>query len=56
MGAKSLIFWGMLIGSVVGGYVPVLFGAGLLSYISILGNGIGALLGIYLGYKLSEYF
>jgi len=53
MSAKALIFWGMLIGSVVGGYVPTLWGAGLMSYSSILTSALGALLGIWLGYKLS---
>ena len=56
MGAKGLIFWGILIGGTIGGYVPVIFGAGALSYISILGSGIGSLLGISIGSQLSEYF
>lgn len=52
---KTLVMIGMFIGSLIGGYLPVLFGASLLSFSSILGNGIGALVGIWLGYKISTY-
>jgi hypothetical protein len=40
------------IGSVIGGYVPTLLGAGDLSGWGILGGLIGGILGIYLGTKL----
>ena len=53
MSRKTLIFIGMFIGSVLGGYVPVLFGAELLSFSSLLGNTIGGLLGVYLVFKLT---
>lgn len=55
MSVKTLVTLGIIVGSIVGGYVPVIFGAGLLSYSSILGSGIGSLLGIYVGYKLSNF-
>jgi len=42
----------MVIGSIIGSYIPVLFGAGLFSYISILFSGIGGILGIWIGLKL----
>lgn len=54
MGAKTLVFTFMFIGSIIGGYVPVLWGEDLLSFISISTSGIGALVGIYLGYKISN--
>lgn len=53
---KTLIWVGMIVGSLIGGYVPILFGASWLSFAAILGNGIGALLGIYVGYQLSNYW
>ncbi len=54
MPAKFLVFLGMTIGSIIGGYIPVLWGAGLLSYSSILFSGIGGILGVWIGYKLSD--
>lgn len=54
MPSKFLILVGMTIGSIAGGYLPVLFGEDIFSYISVLTSGIGALLGIFIGYKLSQ--
>lgn len=54
MPAKFMVFLGMIIGSIVGGYIPTLFGAGLLSYSSVLFSGLGAIVGIWVGYKLSD--
>lgn len=44
----------VFIGSVIGGYLPVLFGADLLSFSSIIGNGVGGLLGVWIAYKLTS--
>ncbi len=55
MSAKFLVFLGMIIGSTIGGYIPTLFGAGLLSYTSVLFSGIGGILGVIIGYKLSNF-
>ncbi|MFH0937132.1 MAG: hypothetical protein V1808_02480 [Candidatus Daviesbacteria bacterium] len=54
MPTKFLIFLGMIIGSIIGGYIPLLFGASMFSYISVLTSGLGAILGIFIGYKLSQ--
>lgn len=54
MSAKSLVYLGMFIGSIIGGYIPTLFGVGLISFTSVLCSGIGSILGIWVGYKLSE--
>lgn len=51
-----MILIGMTIGSAVGSYAPVLFGAGVFSVTSIIAGGIGGLLGIYAGYKISENY
>lgn len=48
--------FGMIAGSFIGGYVPVLFGADLLSFTSIIGNGIGGILGIWIAFKLTQGF
>jgi len=45
----------MTIGSIIGGYIPTLWGAGLISYSSVLFSGIGAIAGIWIGYKLSNF-
>lgn len=55
MSSKVLVYLGMIIGSVIGGYIPTLFGAGLISYSSVLFSGIGAILGVIICYKLSDF-
>ncbi len=44
----------MIVGGFVGGYIPVLWGAPGISFSSIIGNAIGALVGIWIGYKLTR--
>lgn len=55
MSSKVLVYLGMIIGSMIGGYIPTLLGAGLISYASVLFSGIDAILGIWIGYKLSNF-
>lgn len=52
MSGKSLVMVGMFVGSIIGGYIPVLFGASILSFTSLIGNTIGAVVGIFIAYKL----
>lgn len=49
-----MIMFGMVIGSFVGGFVPSLWGAGALSFASIFTSGIGAMVGIWLAYKMTR--
>jgi hypothetical protein len=51
---KGLLYLCITIGGIVGGYIPVLFGAGGLSLISILGGTIGSFFGIWLAYKIDN--
>lgn len=44
----------MTIGSVVGGYIPNLWGASLFSFSSIILTAIGGFFGIWLGFKFGE--
>jgi len=53
MSRKKSIMIGMLIGSIAGGYAPMLLGADSIS-MSLLGSTIGGLLGIWGAYKLSR--
>lgn len=55
MSAKVLVTIGVIIGSLLGGYIPTLFGAGLISYSSVFFSGVGAIAGIWVGYKLSNF-
>ncbi len=51
---KLFIMVGMTVGSVAGGYLPVLFGASYFSIASLIASTIGGLLGIYAGYRLGD--
>lgn len=54
MSTKTAVMIGMTVGSIIGGYIPVLFGASMLSMISIFTTAIGGFLGIWIGWKLSN--
>lgn len=51
---KTLVIFGMLAGSTVGSYVPMIWGGDLLSVSSIMFGGVGGLLGIWAGYRLAQ--
>lgn len=44
----------MIIGSIIGGYIPVLFGASALSMWGLLTGAIGGVIGIWIGLKLGD--
>lgn len=54
MNSKSLIWVGMTLGSVLGGYVPMLWGAGVFSFSSLLFGTAGAILGIWIAFRISR--
>ncbi|MCL5003954.1 MAG: hypothetical protein M1352_01640 [Patescibacteria group bacterium] len=54
MSTKTFVFLGMILGSIVGGYLPAFFGVGIFSFSSIILSGLGALAGIYLAYRISK--
>lgn len=56
MNSKTLIWIGMAVGSTVGGMIPNLWGAGFLSFSAILLSAIGALIGIFAGFRISQNF
>lgn len=53
---KILVWSSMTVFSLIGGYLPILFGASWLSFIALLGNGIGGIVGVVIGYKLGNYW
>ncbi len=54
MSRKTCIWIGLSVGSLAGGYVPLLWGSDILSVSSIVLSTIGGILGIWLGFKLGE--
>jgi uncharacterized membrane protein YeaQ/YmgE (transglycosylase-associated protein family) len=48
---KKMIMFGMIVGSLVGGYIPTFFGAGIFSITSVLTGVVGALIGIWLVFR-----
>lgn len=55
MGTKQLVWIGMFVGGTIGGFVPLLWGGSAFSFSAILWNGIGAIAGIYAGFKISNW-
>jgi hypothetical protein len=54
MQTKSLVWIGAGIGSTVGSLIPMLWGADMLSFSSIIFGGLGAVAGIYVFFKLGQ--
>jgi len=54
MDNKKLIWLGLFLGSLVGGYIPMLWGDDLFSFSSIIFTAIGGFLGIWLMYKFIQ--
>ena len=52
---KRLIVIGMIAGSVLGGWLPSLWGAGGITMSAMIGSTIGGLAGIWAGWKISQY-
>lgn len=55
MSEKAIVMLGFTIGSIAGSYLPLLFGAGVLSLWSIVGGAVGGIAGIYIGYKFAGF-
>ena len=52
MSDKAIVMLFFTIGSVIGGYIPALWGASFLSFSSLIGNTLGGIIGVYIGYKM----
>jgi hypothetical protein len=55
MGTKPIILIGMTVGSVIGGFIPLLWGGDSFSFSGIFWNAVGAIVGIYAGFKISTW-
>jgi hypothetical protein len=51
---KSLVWIGLVVGSTIGSLMPLLWGAGMFSFSSVVLSAVGGIAGIYAGYKLSQ--
>ncbi len=54
METKTWVWIGMFAGSTIGSYIPALWGDSFLSFSSVLLSGIGALIGVWLGFKIGQ--
>jgi predicted MFS family arabinose efflux permease len=52
MRSPRSIWLGIFVGSTIGGFIPELWGADLLSYSSVLLSGIGAFVGLWIGFVM----
>ena len=44
----------MVIGSTIGGFIPTLWGASMFSLSPLVFGSVGAIVGIYIGFKMSN--
>jgi hypothetical protein len=51
---KKFVMLGMIVGSIAGGYIPLIWGDSIFSMSSILFSAIGGFVGIWAGYKLGN--
>lgn len=57
MSRKTLVWIGLGLGSTVGSLIPALWGgSALVSFSSIFLSAVGGIVGIWAGWKMSEYF
>lgn len=54
MNNKTATYIGIVVGSTIGSYIPALWGAGFLSFSSILLGGVGAVVGIWVVFKMTH--
>jgi hypothetical protein len=54
MSSKKIIYILMIIGSFIGGYLPVLWGGSGFSVASLFLSAIGGVIGVAVGYKLTN--
>ncbi len=51
MSNKTFVYIGAFVGSTIGSFIPTLWGAGFLSFSSVIASGIGGIIGIFVALK-----
>ena len=51
---KSFVFFFVMVGSSIGAWVPMLWGASIFSFSSVIFSGLGAFLGIWAALKIGN--
>ena len=54
MDSKKLIWLGMVVGTSLGGYLPLIWGGSAFSFSSIFLGAVGGFVGIIIGFKLGQ--
>ena len=54
MQRKQVVWIGMILGSILGGLIPNLWNPGMFSFSSFIFSALGAVLGIYIGFKTTS--
>ncbi len=54
MDSKSIIWIGMVCGSLIGSFVPSIWGDGMFSMSSVIFTAVGGFAGIWIGFKISR--
>ena len=54
MDSRRAIYFGMFVGGLIGGYIPALWGDSLFSISSLIGNALGAIIGIWVMFRLTH--
>ena len=52
--SKTVVWFGLFVGSSLGGYLPSAFGADMFSPWALLGSVVGGIAGIFAGIKLGD--
>jgi hypothetical protein len=52
MPSRPFLWFAIFVGSAVGGFIPQMWGDGILSYWSVLLSGIGAIVGMWIAFKI----
>ena len=51
MSSSRAIWFGIFVGSTIGGFVPLLWGGEMLSYSGVLMSRVGAFVGLWIAYR-----
>ena len=54
MNQKQLFIGATVIGGAIGGFIPLLWGAGEFSFSSVILTAVGGITGLYIAYKMTR--